>query len=368
MFARLVALLALALSGCGGEPTAPPATAPPLPSAAQSSMPPTTASADAGLAGPAPSASGALKPTPPPATDACGKPTKEVLEIQGWSAALGRHLYFHSSNTLRMFYRFDTAQGTWETLPELKDRRFFNLLADGDRILAVGGIASNDDDPDEGKLPPTVPVTSIQAFDFATCSWRDAGKIPAGPPYRVPVIVGSSLYLFGGLSFDKGPSGKPQRTVSVVSLADGRHESRKPMPKLGHRVLDAVVVGERIYLLGDSNAVHIYDPKTDTWSRGANSGGHGTAADNLFVARGGRIFSFPHTWGPIEVTAYDAAANTWADLDPLPGLDDKAGDHVFAAEVIEGALTIAAQKSRPGVRTTLVFRHDELSGAWVKAP
>lgn len=366
MLARLVALLSLTLTGCGPDRPAPPATVP-RPAAPAPTPPPTVSSGAADSAAPPPTAT-ASKPKPPPAGDGCGKPAKEVLEIHGWSAAVGRHLYFHSTNTLRSFYRFDTAQGTWETLPELKDRRFFNLLADGDRILAVGGIAPNDDDPDDGELPPTVPVTSIRAFDFASCSWRNVGKIPAGPPYRVPVIVGRSLYLFGGLSFDKGPSGKPERNVSVVSLADGKHEARKPMPKLGHRVLDAVVVGERIYLFGDSNAVHIYDPKNDSWSRGANSGGHGTAADSLFVAHEGRVFSFPHTWGPIEVTAYDAAANTWADLDPLPGLDNKEGDHVFAAEVIDGALYIAAQKSRPGVRRTLVFRRDELSGARLNAP
>jgi hypothetical protein len=366
MFARLVALLALSLSGCGGEPTAPPATVPPRPSAAPAAVPPTTASANAGLAGPAPSAS-ALQPTPPPATDSCGKPAKEVLEIQGWSAALGRHLYFHSTNTLRTFYRFDTRTGAWETLPAVEGRRFFNLVRDGEHLLAVGGMAV-DEEPEEGSLPPPVPINSVEAFDFSSCSWRKVGAIPPGPPYRVAVTFQGSLYLFGGYLFGNTTSGKPQRTVSVVSLADWKQQTRKPMPKLGHRVLDAVVVGERIYLFGDSNAVHIYDPKTDTWSRGGNSGGHGTAADNLFVAHEGRIFSFPHTWGPIEVAAYDTASNTWADLDPLPGLDDKAGDHVFAAEVIEGALTIAAQKSRPGLRSTLVFRHDELSGGWVKAP
>lgn len=343
---NILACLGLLAASChtdrpeGPAPTPKPSIAAPGPLSAQ----PVTPSASAPAA-PAKKS---------PVGDQCGKPTQELNEHAGWSTALGRYLYFHSSNTIRSLYRFDTESRTWEVLPGVRDRRFFNLLADKGRLLAVGGIAPQEETEDG----PAPPVNSIEAFDFDTCTWREIGALPPGPPYRVATILHDSLYLFGGY----GPGGKPERGVSVVLLAGDKQETRKQMPKLNGRVKDAVVVGERIYLLGDSNAVHIYDPKTDSWTRGANSRGYGTAADNLFVAHRNRVLSFPHTWGPIDAIAYDPSENTWADLQPLPNLSDKAGDRVFAAEVVGGELYVAALQSRP--RRTVVFRHDTMSGGW----
>ena len=105
-----------------------------------------------------------------------------------------------------------------------------------------------------------------------------------------------------------------------------RADALRAFDHAGFGVVDGkliVAAGRNGSIQGYFDDVQIYDPAADSWSAGAPiptaRGGVASAVHNgmLYVFGGEGDPTSPGQVFP-EVEAYDVAANTWTELDPMP--------------------------------------------------
>jgi len=132
-----------------------------------------------------------------------------------------------------------------------------------------------------------------------------------------------------------------------------------------HAAMVAVHIGPTIYLIGDRDALHIYNSATNSWSKGTAppSNQYGPA-----VALGGKIYVLGGVTGP-KITGncvvYDPGTDTWSSVASLPS-PRGAG----AAAALNGKIHLVGGRGYVGA--TLVDLNDHLiydpsSNAWREA-
>lgn len=224
---------------------------------------------------------------------------------------------------------------------------------------------------------PASRVTSaaVQMYDSATDTWTMAAPLPAPVNHSMPAVTGGKLYIIGGQSdsgnasfvnttYEYDPAANSWRTRATMPAARGGGAadsidgkiyvagSRPPrgadfavfdpaantwtalpdMPTQRNH-LAAVAFEGKLYVIGGrfeagftspvTDAVEIYDPRTNTWTRGANMprprGGLNAVAArgciHVFGGEGNR--GGPNGLFP-DHDVYDPVADTWTNLDPIP--------------------------------------------------
>lgn len=183
------------------------------------------------------------------------------------------------------------------------------------RIYAVAGVKSGG------------PLTSIEAYDFATNKWSAAGNInPNVPRFRIAVVAGpdGSLYIIGGENGDN-------QALDRFEVSQQTNLGSNHFGTLAHlltpRSGPAAALGHdgRIYVFGgssggdDSGATaldsgEVYTPGSDTWQPIAPMptaryrAAAVTAPDGRIYVIGGLNAS-----GDLNtVDVYDPASNTWS--------------------------------------------------------
>ncbi len=218
-----------------------------------------------------------------------------------------------------VIWQYDPATDRWNTLrAPLQSPRVHHAFAGyAGRLYAFGGLA-------EGKGPQT----AVEEFDFSEGKWRVRASLPQPRRDANAVVVGDRIYVVGGFNESNQPlpilvydperdTWQAKRTVSKAMCAWGAH-----------------VIGGRIYILGsqedvpNSSVLEIYDPATDTiaqkrpiaWPRVA----YATAVvGNRIYALGGHLTTLQEPESSIDV--YDPAADTWTRVGELPAAKSWAG-------------------------------------------
>jgi N-acetylneuraminic acid mutarotase len=133
-----------------------------------------------------------------------------------------------------------------------------------------------------------------------------------------------------------------------------------------HAAMVAVNIGQNIYLIGDRDALHIYNTASDSWSTGAAppANQYGPA-----VALGGKIYLLGGVTGP-KITGncavYDPSANSWGNCAALPS-PRGAG----AAAVLNGKIHLLGGRAYQGAVLTDINDHqvyDPAADSWHSAP
>jgi len=214
-----------------------------------------------------------------------------------------------------VFSSTDAAENTWATKAPMHVARS-NLgvaVVDG-KIYAIGGSTRSGARVLTGGV-----VGTNEEYDPATDTWRS--RIPMPTPREDFAIASyeGKIYCIGGYTANGSITGINE----VYDPATNTWETKTPMPT-PRANLQANVVDGRMYLLGGfiaadnpsgygvSNAVEVYDPKTDTWTQKTlstySSFGHAAAAleGKIYVLSGSRDNLLT-----TRNIIYDAQSDTW---------------------------------------------------------
>ncbi len=195
---------------------------------------------------------------------------------------------------------------------------------------AAGAVVGDEIYVMHGFTPQFGDTKDVRVYDTATDSWSvgPQGLDPlSSEHYQGVTVLREGLeraYLIGGRSFEVLSENRE------FTPATGTWEYRAPMPtpRAGAAV---AAVNNLIYVIGGRDctspfcgtpldAVEIYDPVTDTWSKGTpmptpRSGASATSLGDFIVVTGGWAREFEAT---NVVELYDPVANSWSKAPPMP--------------------------------------------------
>jgi hypothetical protein len=175
-----------------------------------------------------------------------------------------------------------------------------------------------------------LPTSFVDAFDYASNSWN-AGGAPAplnfARRHHASAYAGGKLWVFGGFdgskvlgSIEVYNPGSPDSWTTIAAVL--------PTPRTG---LSAVTgADDRVYTIGGGDStgtiapsLEVFDPKTMTWSTGANMS-MGRGLSGVVLAPDGRIYTIggysdePSAGAPVPtVEAYTPVTNTWVPVAKL---------------------------------------------------
>lgn len=287
----------------------------------------------------------------------------------------------------------------WERLEDAAVPRAEHWAAAVDgKVYVIGGYLIG---TPAWSVQPTTPVAGgpfaqtalVEVYDTATDTWSHGVDYPGPVDHHPTIAYDGVIYVF------KEPMGEAAGSYYSFDPDVGAWEPFPPAPN-SHHAGTVGVIGDRIYLAGNTDTVDVFDPRNGTWEtfpadgelptvRNHASGGalHGalyliagdtaghavnTDANEAFHAHNG-------TWTPrtpipvvrgstagavwherivliggqsgeegepayADVDAYDPASDTWTKLPDLP-----VGRHGAAAAVVDDALYVFGGAPRQGI-------------------
>jgi N-acetylneuraminic acid mutarotase len=201
---------------------------------------------------------------------------------------------------------YDPDTDTWENKTAMPTRRYgINANVVNGKIYVVGGKNAS------GWIDQ-----ANEVYDPATDSWATKASIPTPVSHYASTVIGNKIYVFGGYN-----SSTYTDLTQIYDPETDTWSNGTPIPTLMIGTAAAATTGvwapQRIYVLGGNPPAggvnkgyfiiynvqtRMYDPETDTWSRGAPMLapriGCGLAViDDILYAIGGTnslYFTLPH--------------------------------------------------------------------------
>lgn len=172
------------------------------------------------------------------------------------------------------FQRMDFATGTWASLPGVGPVQSATLTEFEGKLYRVGGLLIHNA---KGEPEALESVATVQRFDPALGTWETLPSLPAPRSSHEVVLVGPRLYVVGGWRLSGGSgSGQWDDEMYVADLRSPELRWERLPASLRLRALGVASLGERIVTIGGidknaaSEAVHVYDPHSGSWSAGPN--------------------------------------------------------------------------------------------------
>jgi N-acetylneuraminic acid mutarotase len=193
-----------------------------------------------------------------------------------YSGHLGATHTYDDKTTSRHFRRLNLKdRRTWESLPLGPALQGLNLVADRDRLYRIGGMSVHQA---PGKPVELVSVADFARFDPTTKTWTDLPPLPTPRSTHDAVVSLGKLYVVGGWWMHGGQSGNNEflEDALVFDLSkEGARWEKLETPPFQRRALAVAANKGIIFVLGgleeDGNVVKsvaIYDPASNTWTRG----------------------------------------------------------------------------------------------------
>jgi len=200
------------------------------------------------------------------------------------AARLGDWLYVYSGhagpthkhsldNLNQTFVRHSLSGGASELLPMGEPVQSVLLLAYGESLIRVGGMTARNRAGQEEDLHS---IKTVARYDPAARKWTALPALPEARSSHGAAILGDTLYVLGGWSLagdiDTWPKTGWQLDLSAEAPAWKAWEGAPFSPR---RAVAMVAVADRLVLMGGmlsegnfSKEVHVFEPKTQRWSKG----------------------------------------------------------------------------------------------------
>lgn len=221
-----------------------------------------------------------------------------VLDNKIWILG-GYTTHVHTS---RSCHTFDPTTLEWTRIQDLPSAiSHVNAVVDNRRIWFAGGFK------DRIKVPPNPSikdhcVAEVWHYDIDIDRYTAAPLLPGKRGGGGLALIGRQLHYIGGLEPDRDTDSADHWVMDLDELERGIGQWRvgpAPMPKPRNQ-FSTIVYDNQIYLIGgqfhhdscqlDQPDVDIYDPDTDSWSKGPDlPKGHSHSEGGTFV-HDGRIY------------------------------------------------------------------------------
>lgn len=228
---------------------------------------------------------------------------------------------------------FDPTTQDWTPIAELPEPvTHVNAAVDGTDLWIAGGFVGDD---------PGVATDAVRRYDVGANAWSTGPPLPTARAGGALALVGRKLHYFGGFGADRDTTFGDH---FVLDVDGGQAWSRlAPLP-LARGHVGAAVVGGQVYAIGgqlrhdtnplDLDAVHVYDPATDSWepcsplpTARSHCEQSTFALDDSIVVLGGRdtarlrgrFFRRRNPYAPLDaVTVYETKVDAWRAAMRLP--------------------------------------------------
>jgi len=172
---------------------------------------------------------------------------------------------------------YDPSTGRWENkapMPTPRDHLQANEL--NGKIYLIGGLRQK-----PVQIPPPENLSNMtEVYDPTTDTWTTMAPIPNAVYDYCSAAVDKKIYIISGLNFN----GSLSDLVQVFNPQTNSWSLGKPIPIPMYLAAAGATTGimapKRIYVIGGcpyaiggaekSNLTQVYDPATDTWSKGAD--------------------------------------------------------------------------------------------------
>jgi outer membrane protein assembly factor BamB len=197
-----------------------------------------------------------------------------------WVYVYGGHIgraHAHSTENLSDgFHRLNLrGRGArWESLPMSTKIQGLAAVAHAGKFYRVGGLSMRNA---PGETEDMHSVDEVARFDPATGEWALLAPLPEPRSSHDAAVLDGRLYVIGGwrLAGESDTATWAERGyVADLRVAKIEWKPLPPQP-FRHRALAVAATSKRIYAIGGLNAegrptdeVHIFDPASQTWSRG----------------------------------------------------------------------------------------------------
>ncbi len=168
---------------------------------------------------------------------------------------------------------YDPVTNTWITkTPMSVPRRTFGIAVYQNKIYVIGGASGTD--PNTGS---DILCSFNEVYDPLTDTWSTNGSLPTPRRGLDAIVVDDKIYLIGGYRYISGRI-QEFNTNEVYDPSTGTWTTKTPLPTSTSFYASAVV-DNKIYVIGGQDEFHpdvnvafnqIYDPETDIWSYGAS--------------------------------------------------------------------------------------------------
>ncbi len=241
---------------------------------------------------------------------------------------------------------YDPASNTWERLPDMpRPITHAGTTAHGTNIYLAGGVVGSKDPEQLEKISAT---TEVWRFNTKTLEWSPMPPLPEPRGAGALVALNDTLHFFGGTGLDRAQEVGDHWALSLDGSSEWRPLAPLPNPR-NH--LAGLVVGGVIYAVGGQHghnetlktqrSVHAYDAAADSWydvaplpiGLGHISNSTFALGDKIMVV-GGETTGYGVFTN--EVLVYDPASDAWANATPLPTAENSLvggaiGNDVFIA-------------------------------------
>ena len=221
--------------------------------------------------------------------------------VDGWLYVYGghcvrTHVYSTESVTGRFIRHRLGGGGGWEDLPSGPALQGLAVVEHKGKIYRIGGMAPHNK---PGEKADNRSLTTCGRYDPVTRRWEELPELPDGRSSHDAVVVGDRIYVVGGWKL-RGVGTKPHwyDTALVMDLGEASPAWKTIPQPFRRRALTAAAFEGKVYALAGFTeedetdlSVDVYDPATGKWSKSAEIPG---PARNGFAAAacvaGGRLY------------------------------------------------------------------------------
>jgi hypothetical protein len=244
-----------------------------------------------------------------------------------WLYVYGGHVgekHDHSREHVRgTFIRQSLQGGPWEALPSGPALQSPALVALGGKLYRIGGLSARNS-PDQ--TPDLHSVASVDCYNPATERWSSIADLPQPRSSHDAVVVGDRIYVVGGWNHH-GDEGEGEWLDSLLELdlsqtkPGWREVAETPFRR---RALALAAIGKKLYVIGGltpetdfSQRVDVYDLVSKSWSRGPDlpESDYNGFGASAFNV-GDRLFASSQTEELLVLTEDKARWECAAQLDP----------------------------------------------------
>ena len=233
-----------------------------------------------------------------------------VIGLNGKIYVIGG--YPSSRVTVNTVQVYDTASNSWTRAAPLAIAvNHLMPVAYGGKIYVIGGQTD----------PNTAYIDSVQEYDPGTNSWRTRSPMPTSRSAGAAVLIDDKIYVSGG----RPPRGSD---FAVYDPVKDRWTTLPDLPTQRNHLM-AVAGNGKLYVVGGgfeggftsqgADAVEIFDPKTNLWTKGASlpkprGGLNGVLAHGCLHFFGGEFANGVHP----DHDVYNPATDKWTSLPNMP--------------------------------------------------
>jgi hypothetical protein len=278
-------------------------------------------------------------------TEEAAEPAQQELAF-----VMGGMYYYDRGGTLSSMEGYDVSSGQWSAATAMSTcRHNFGACVVMGEIYVTGG----EDEDDE-------PLSSVEKYSPSSDTWSNVSALPEPRSRHAAVAVGSAMYVLGG--FIEGDI-VLYATASVLKLdsVHGIWKEAAPMPEPRFNFA-ACVVGSNIYVFGGMSnynhgerSVFRYDAETDDWSTLASMPGVGSR--HSATELGGLVYILGTGADYSGLQCYDPASDLWSTLSPMT----TASSH--GASFVLGGCLYAAGGER---NASKVKRYEVTTNTWTE--